>query len=430
MVDDYSIRNEFSIYNAQDFLKSVSTEKMYIFVGKTSEWPDENDAPTPTSSEQMMINAWDNMILTKRISSANMSLAIKRYNWTSGTTYIPWDSEDGLMREKRFYVITHDNRVYKCLDSIPNTPSTIEPTDTGITPVRLSDGYTWKFMYDLSSADLVKFNDTEVIPVKYLTQNDGSLQWEVQQYAIPGTINRIEVLNGGSGYTECNVEIEGDGTGASATVVLNNDGSVRYVIVTNTGQGYTWANVRFVGNGSVSAIGRVILSPIKGHGSNPVQELFGSNVISSVTFEGNEGGKFPIGIKFRQIGLIVNPYLYGTETVAELSGANQQYTTLSCSGISGTFVEGEYINIMSRSIANVAQIVKVDSSRLLVNVVKGEIQENDLIQGSTSGTSAEVINVSEPILQNYSGEMLYLENRSPISKIENQSETYRLVIKF
>ena len=59
-----------------------------------------------------------------------------------------------------------------------------------------------------------------------------------------------------------------------------------------------------------------------------------------------------------------------------------------------------------------------------------ELTENDRIQGSISGASAEILNISEPILQPYSGDMLYLENRPPITKIENQSETYRLIIKF
>jgi hypothetical protein len=221
MIEDYRIRNEFSIYNAQRFMESIANQKLYIFLGKTSSWPDEDDPPTPTSSQQVMMNAWDNMIVTKRVNATNFSLAVKKNIWTSGTIYQPWDSEDGLLYDKKFFVITSANRVYKCLDRIPNTPSTVEPTDTGVTPVRLSDGYTWKFMYDISVADMNKFKDTEVIPVKYLTSNDGSLQWQVQEYAVPGTINAIEVLNGGSGYTQSpSVTITGDGSGAVATAVL------------------------------------------------------------------------------------------------------------------------------------------------------------------------------------------------------------------
>jgi len=430
MIQDYSVRNEFSIYNAQKFIESTESEKLYVFIGKTIPWYDESDPPTPVSSEQDMIDAWDNMIITKRLLSSNFSLACKKNVWESGTIYQPWDSSDGLLYNKKFFVITSDNRVYKCLDRIPNTPSTIEPSDTGITPIRLSDGYTWKFMFDISASEMTKFNDTEVIPVKYLTEADSSLQWEVQRTAVPGTINHIEVLDGGSGYTSTpTVTITGDGTGATATAVLNGN-KVSYIIITNMGRGYTWANVTLTGTGSVAAQVRAIISPLKGHGWNPVEELFGCSVISTVTFENDESGKFPIGISFRQIGLIVNPTLYGESTIADLTGANYQYTRLNVSGVSGVFVEGETLNNITSGQENVAQIVKVESNRILVNVVKGSISENDHLQGTTSGSSCEVLTVVPSMLEPYSGDMLYLENRTGIAKIENQSETYRLIIKF
>ena len=430
MIQDYSVRNEFSIYNAKKFINSVNDEKLYLFLGRTKEWADELDPPTPTSSEQEMISGWDNMIVTKRMSVSDFSLACVKNVWESGVVYQPWDSDDGLLYNKKFFVITSDNRVYKCLDRIPNTPSTIEPTDTGVSPIRLSDGYTWKFMYDISSTELNKFKDTEVIPIKEVTADDGSLQWQVQQYAIPGTINHIEVLEGGSGYPRAPiVTITGDGTGATAQAVLDGN-TIKYIIVTNMGRDYTWAKVTVENIGSVTAQLRAIISPIKGHGSNAVEELYGCSVISTTTFENDEGGKFPTDIKFRQIGIIANPYIEGSTTIADLSGANSQFTRLQVSGLSGTFVEGEYLNNTTSGQAAVAQVMKIESNTVYVNNIKGKISDNDQLQGATSGTSCEVIHSIPGVLEPYTGQMLYIENRPPIAKVENQSETYRLVIKF
>lgn len=430
MVEDYSIRNEFSVYNAKRFMDSVPDNKLYVFLGKTSEWSDELDPPTPTPCEQDMLNAYRDMLIFKRISTLNLSLAIKRNLWQAGTVYQPWDSQDGLLAEKTFFVITSDNRVYKCLDSIPNTPSTIEPKDTGVTPVRLSDGYTWKFMYDISTSDMEKYKDTEVIPVKILTDDDGSLQYQVQEYAVPGTINHIEVLEGGSGYTSAPaVTIDGDGQGATATAVLDGD-KVSYILVSNTGQGYTWATATVTGTSSVTAQARVILSPVNGHGSNASEELLARYVITTVTFDNDEDGKFPVDTKFRQIGLLSNPTLWNSSTIADLSGASVQYTTLNCSGFNGTFIEGEWLKDTTSGKSKVAQVIRVSSNNILVNNIKAKINDNDQLQGESSGTSAEVISVVEPTLKPFSGEMLYIENRQPISKIENQSETYRLIIKF
>ena len=92
MIQDYSVRNEFSILNAKKFIDSVGLGHMYVFLGKTYPWNDESDPPTPVSSEQEMINAWDNMIIAKRLSSANLSLAVSKNILSSGTIYLPWDS--------------------------------------------------------------------------------------------------------------------------------------------------------------------------------------------------------------------------------------------------------------------------------------------------------------------------------------------------
>ena len=196
------------------------------------------------------------------------------------------------------------------------------------------------------------------------------------------------------------------------------------------GSGYTWAKISFIGGNSVPATARASISPIKGHGWNPVEELFGRAVISYISFDGDEGGKFPINIQFRQIGLICNPTLNGSTTIANLTGANVQYTKLNVGNISGTFVEGETLNNSTTGQNGVAKIIKVESNHVFVNVVKGPISQNDILAGSTSGTTCEVITIVPHILENYSGDMLYLENRTAITKIENQSETYRLIIKF
>lgn len=429
MIQDYSIRNEFSIYNAKHFIESLENEKLYVFVGRTKEWTDESDPSSPTSSQQEMMDAWDNMLISKRVVESNLSLACAKNMWESGIVYQPYDSDDGLLYEKKFFVITSENRVYKCLDRIPGVPSTIEPTDTGVTPVRLSDGYTWKFMFDISTADMNRFNDTEVIPVKTLTEPDSSLQWQVQLYAIPGTINHISVENPGTGYTSTPiVTITGDGTGATATAVLSGN-QLSHILITNTGRDYTWATVSISGTGT-GAVARAVISPIKGHGADPEQELFARSVITTVTFDTDESGKFPIDISFRQIGLLSNPTLFNSSTIADLSGANSEYTRLNVTAASGSFIAGEYLNDVTTGESNVAQIIKVESNKILVNNIKGTISQSDQLQGTSSGSTCEVLTIVNPILQRYSGEMLYIENRPPITKIENQSETYRLIIKF
>jgi hypothetical protein len=86
-----------------------------------------------------------------------------------------------------FYVITSQNNVYKCLNNNSGGLSSVMPTGTGTTPVTLSDGYEWKFMFQVSSTNVQKFLSSLWIPVYTLQYNDGSAQWAVQATAVPGS---------------------------------------------------------------------------------------------------------------------------------------------------------------------------------------------------------------------------------------------------
>ena len=62
--------------------------------------------------------------------------------------------------------------------------------------------------------------------------------------------SRVDVINSGTGYTGATtVTIDGDGTGATAKVYIQNTG-VLEILVTNGGVGYTYANVTIHGTGT------------------------------------------------------------------------------------------------------------------------------------------------------------------------------------
>lgn len=421
---DYSIQIPFSILNAENFIKSISENYMYVFAGKSKAWDDEQNPPMPSNTQAEFIKNWKDMLAVKRIYISDSTQAVVKNQWTTGTIYTPWDDSDTLLQEKAFFIVTSENNVYKCLDNGVGTPSTIEPSDTGITPFVTVDGYTWKFMYNLSTSDISKWNDPLAIPVKYLESNDGSLQWQVQSTAVAGTINRIEVLDKGTGYaTAPIVTINGDGIGATATAILAGD-KISYIQITNMGSGYTYATATVSGNAQL----RVIIAPLGGHGSNPVKELFGNQVIIGVQFQQDEGGEFPTNLTFREIGLLINPYLYDSATLADLSGCYHQTTTLNLSGASGVFYQGEIIN---DTISNAtAEVVSYVSNVLILNNVVGSFNDGDNIVGASSGVSANIVTTVEPTFTKNSGQIIYIENRPMIQRLETQIEKYKLVIRF
>lgn len=72
-----------------------------------------------------------------------------------------------------------------------------------------------------------------------------------------GTVERINVTNGGSGYIAATpplVEIVGNGTGATATATVGSNGRVTGVTVTNPGSGYTTiSSVNFLSGAGATA---------------------------------------------------------------------------------------------------------------------------------------------------------------------------------
>lgn len=133
----------------------------------------------------------------------------------------------------------------------------------------------------------------------------------VELNAVRGALSNIVVTNGGSNYVATpTVTISGDGTGATATATLENN-QVKYITITNYGSGYTYATATISGFGT-GATARVILAPYNGHGSNAVNELFATKLNIYLTIGNEENYGLTPNTNYRQLGIIKNPYIYGT----------------------------------------------------------------------------------------------------------------------
>ena len=171
---------------------------------RDSPWGDENSPPVPTFSDDVIWSLWDDILAVKRILSSNISRVIPRHDWTSGTIYSVYDSNDPTLLNRPFYVFTSESRVYKCIWNNGGTQSTVQPTGTGISNIETVDGYIWKYMYTVSSSDAVQFVTPSWIPVV----TDPA----ISAGAVDGSVDFIQLTDGGSGYTTApTVSITGAG---------------------------------------------------------------------------------------------------------------------------------------------------------------------------------------------------------------------------
>lgn len=165
------VTSNFRVLNANNFKEDVANNVVYVSIGKSDVWSlttsDTTDTTpfTPHDHLDALGEARANLMSLKKIASSDLSHVIPRYTWTSGNSYVAWDSDDSSIFDKAFYVVTSEFKVYKCIKA-GGGASSIQPTQTLTDPQSESDGYTWKYLYTISVADAEKFLTNSYMPVK------------------------------------------------------------------------------------------------------------------------------------------------------------------------------------------------------------------------------------------------------------------------
>jgi hypothetical protein len=194
--------------------KPSSEENWFFAIGRVSSWGSTgpiNDTYPPfgTDSDSSETEFWRNLIAAKRIGDSDISLVVPRYDWSSGQIYIPYRDDVDLFDDvnpAKFYVLVDEERVYKCIDNAYGSPSTVPPTHTDTQIRKLSDGYRWKFLYQIPESKRKFLTRTFVaegtaletiarqgyMPVEFVDflrlNDDRTLQYSVQQSAVDGEI--------------------------------------------------------------------------------------------------------------------------------------------------------------------------------------------------------------------------------------------------
>lgn len=490
------ITEKFRTHNAKQFIEDFaeSGQSNYVFIGRSHAWADDTSPPAPANSESEEIAAFEDMIALKKVSNTDISHGLVRYNWTTGTKYDEWRDNYSASNttnvtnvsnfyDGRGYVITDEFKVYKCIKTGVSGGSTVnstqKPTHTsGINTE--SDGYIWLFMYSVTASDVIKFVTNDFIPVKTLgaksavagsgtnggfgttATDDGSAQWDAENAAVDGAIYHYVVTAAGSGYNNgstttftLDVAVEGDGSGAIATLSFAS-GALSSVAYSTTGgnkfgTGYKRASFPTLNSGisgltaGSGATIHAVISPINGHGANPIEELGGNYCIVNSRLEFAEGsGDFPTDNDFRRIGLIKNPVQSSGGTITQLTSltATNTMTVTSATAIS---VDDLLTNgaTESASTAKVRVVSKSgnDLKTLPVVNVGGEyvaFANSNNVHVNAGGTPtttvtsdgvSKAVNAAHPEMTRFTGQILYVENRGAVSRAADQIEDIKLIIE-
>jgi len=427
------VTNDIRVYNALQFLESVSetaNSSIYTFIGQPATIP----ASAAIDNVKLQYSIWDNMIALKRINgAADVRSGIRKITWTNGNVYARYDSENANLYNTSFYVVNPaDNNVYKCIANANGQPSTVQPTFGAATSggnIFLTDGYKWKYMYTIDSGDLAKFGTPSFVPI---TANA-----TVAAQAVEGGILHINVENPGSNYTSNpTVIIDGDGIGATATVNRSSN-QIANVVITNMGSGYRYANVTLSGGGGSGAILKASIAPPGGHGKNALNELGAQYVILNSRIETTDT-KFPTGITYHQVGLVQDPTNSSGDVL--YTSTLKAYETLKLNA-TPTVYQG---NIIYQTATGANAYVlgnpsTTDTSNIIIirnNDVTSNIRNNfvDFSTGQSvaigATTLGSVTSIAPADVASNTGKIIYVDNRAPITRVQNQAESISIILEF
>jgi hypothetical protein len=284
-------------------------------------------------------------------------------------------------------------------------------------------------MYSIDTGSWLKFATTAFIPVvsnATITTNAANTRG-VYAYRI---LNGSTALADGATFT-----VSGDGTGATGNVRVSG-GQVTLVNAINPGANYSVANI-------TTALGATVIEPIvsppKGHGYDPVDELGGVFAMVNIRLEQIDVDIPTVGAKFRQLGLIKDPWLFGTTNTANVATlkAFANVTIAGTIASPGLVVAGATLN-GGTSGAN-ATVVSYTGN--VINYVKSRTTSPNIIANFTNFAAAETIRIgatslgtvatlgNATVAQN-SGEVLYIDNRNVISRASDQVESLYVVLEF
>ena len=460
------ITKDTRLLNAKAFVESVSESEntvYYVFLGKPTTWPVEYAPPQAIDDYATQRDIWDNMEALKLVRTSDVIHAIPRYDWKAGNVYVAFNDRvpSANLFDSKYVVMNSEYNVYKCLGNGRGNVTTTEPTGTGasltgrhpgiiVNNGSTQDGYVWKFMYNIPVGTWVKFGTTSFIPCLNVTS-------QIQQVAsncrgiYDFTVLNANVGSNALGTLTYYAKIVGTGDGTANARVRITNGNVANVWVDVFGNNYTYANVTALINPSTgveSSLGNVVIAPVisppGGHGYDSIDELGGIYAMINVRFEQSDAPIIPVNnFKFRQIGVLKDPFLYGTTKVPTLTTANTllpAYSNVTIDGvisnsyklISGATIKGATSGANATVVSYIGNIINYvqteqTSANAQANFTPFVVNDQLYVDTVSVGYIHALGNAA---VDPRSGEIIYIDNRNVITRATDQVEDIFVVIEF
>ena len=513
------ITDQLRILNAKNFVSAAtsSANSYYSFVGLpnatnySSTW--DANPPAPKDSFDQEDDYWDTMVALKKITTSDVRRVVSKNTWTSGITYdmyrgdisrtnIAQPSGSTNLYSSKYFVVNEDYKVYICLkngtdpENTSGRPSLDQPTFTDLEPKAAGDsgdGYVWKYLYTIKPSDIAKFDSTNFMPVPndWETSTDNAAVRD--NASTSGQLKIATITNRGAGIGTANrtytgVPVAGDGSGAEATIVINNDAKVESINIAKGGSGYTYGTVDLatggVPTGTTVPVFNVIVPPQGGHRADIYKELGATNVLVYSKIENDtENPDFITGNQIARIGIVENPQAYDSTSNLTLSKASSLYALklIGAGYTTATFnLDGQVTQTVGVGSTAVGRVISYDQVTGVLKVWQDKTNSGFNFNGSQNASPdygfrtnrftahpwgggnltivggsvnlgidtafqgiSTVLNsrtyylgqtfvsgIAEPEVKKYSGNIVYVDNRPSVTRSSSQKEDVKIILQF
>ena len=295
-----------------------------------------------------------------------------------------------------------------------------------------------------------------------------------------------------AGTKACN--LFGDGSGGTVSVNIDVNNEISDVIVTSGGKNYTYALVDLGTTNAPTTYAELvpIIPPSKGHGFDIYQELGADKILIYARFD-DSTKDFPVDSKFSQVGILKNPTIYDSTGVGATVYAQNEFSgvyAMRFSDITGSVSIGDIIEqsvtggkaygyvvsydsetkvlkyYRDRSLyynggsgsnhqdfPGISSFYSVDTNTILEFEPKTDSNTPAAVLNKTAGgftgnimnytgivttISNKIINLgvqfqnglATPEINNKSGDIIYIDNRSTVTRNTRQKEDIKIILEF
>jgi hypothetical protein len=264
----------------------------------------------------------------------------------------------------QFYVMTDEYNVYKCLDNNNGAVSTTKPIGSQVLPISVSDGYVWKYMFNVPIALRTKFLNDQYFPV---------LNALTQQFYSNGGIEAVKIETRGSNYTNMTLTVDGDGYLEKDPVYLGSNS------ITTGGYAYV--------DGDTISIAPPYTFSSNWAASTPV---YLGNLVGTTTgkiYKVKQAGVTGVSEPAFRDG-IVSDGTCALEFIGERAKAYPSFSSFTLSGTAISGTAGQFT--CSASSVSVGQIIKVTGTKGGTSTWTGYSSGNLYKISAITGTSPSV----------------------------------------